>query len=248
MIIINNSILNKDEIIERTNRFKKLIHKETVTSTNDYALNYVKSNKEEVIVISDEQTDGRGKGKRKFLSPKNRGIYMSIGIKSDINSSRLLFAITSVAIVKTLEYYNITAEIKWPNDININKKKISGILIESFCAPNEPELFSVVGVGINLYNDENTFKNLSGIVSSIEKECEKHIDKTEFIIRLLTCFENLLLTDKKEVVSEYKKYLVNNEYQTVEFKGENIVCKIKSITEEGIAYVQTKDNKFLNLY
>lgn len=231
-----------------TNRFKKLIHKKTTTSTNNYALNYVKSNNEEVIVISDEQTGGRGKGDRKFLSPKDKGIYMSIGLKSDTKSSILLFAITSIAIIKALKSYNINAEIKWPNDININKKKISGTLIESFCVSDKPELFSIVGIGINLYNDENMLRNLNGIASSIEKECEKYINKTEFIIRLLNCFENLLLTDKNEIISEYKKHLGKDGYQTVEFKGKNIICKIKGITKEGIAYAETKDNKLLNLY
>lgn len=112
MIIINDSELNKYKLQNTNNRFKKIIYKETVNSTNDYILNCVKSKSEEIILISNEQTNGRGKGNRSFLSPKNKGIYMSIGLKMDKESSRLIFAITSVAIIKTLEFYNISAKIK----------------------------------------------------------------------------------------------------------------------------------------
>lgn len=248
MIIINDSELNKYKLQNTNNRFKKIVYKETINSTNDYILNYVKSKSEEIVLISNEQTNGRGKGNRSFLSPKNKGIYMSIGLKMDKESSKLIFAITSVAIIKTLEFYNISAKIKWPNDININGRKISGILVESVCIPNQSEIFSAVGIGINLYNDESILKKLNGRASSIEKECNKYIDKTRFITHFLAYFEKLLTTQREKIISEYKKYLVKDKYQTLEFNNQQIVCKIEGITVSGIAYVRTKDAKLLYLY
>ena len=105
------------------------------------------------VVIANEQTNGRGRRSREFLSPKSEGVYLSILLKLDgmKNDIRLLTICTAIAVANALEKVcAIKADIKWVNDIFCNEKKICGILTEGMISGELQELSTViVGIGIN---------------------------------------------------------------------------------------------------
>jgi len=91
-------------------------------------------NGKDVIALAREQTSGRGRRKRNWLSETDKGIYMTVAVRPDfpVKSLPLINLAASVAISKLLkEHYRINTKIKWPNDIFFNEKKTCGILIEA---------------------------------------------------------------------------------------------------------------------
>lgn len=106
---------------------------DTIDSTNNYAKSMGDSdNSNGALVISEEQTGGRGRLGRSFISPKNKGILMSIILKPNLNpqDAAKLTQIAAASVVLAIKELGINAQVKWPNDIIINGKKLCGILTE----------------------------------------------------------------------------------------------------------------------
>lgn len=128
-------------------------HLNKVDSTNKYILRYVKD-RQDAIVYADEQTDGAGTKGRSFISEKG-GLYVSFLKFYRFLPAKNAFKIMldySVGVVKTLAAFGIKAQIKWPNDIYVNGKKICGILIKNSFS-GELVDYSIAGIGINVNND-----------------------------------------------------------------------------------------------
>ena len=122
----------------------KLILLDKIPSTQDWAHNLVVEKKasDKTIVVAVAQTAGRGRYRRKWISHTGN-LYASFIYKITERDPRLSYAV-GVAVAETLIEFGLIPQIKWPNDILINGKKISGILIEY------SQNFVIVGVGINI--------------------------------------------------------------------------------------------------
>lgn len=156
---------------------------DTLPSTNDYCETHEFG--EDTAIIAREQTGGKGTKGRSFSSPSG-GVYLSLvryyPCKAE-NSFSLMIA-SCMAVVKTLELYGVSADVKWPNDVFLNGKKICGILIKnSFEGENVKK--SITGIGVNVNNDIP--KDLADIAINLKSVVgEVYID--EFYKRLI---ENL---------------------------------------------------------
>lgn len=144
---------------------------DTIGSTNTEALNQAKRGAEEgLCVVAREQTAGRGRHGRTWVSSKDTGLYFSIVLrpKTEIKFLPLLTLMSAVIVTEVLrELYQIKTDIKWANDIHVADKKICGILAET--AETKKGLAVVVGIGINL-TSENFPPELEEIATSIEAE------------------------------------------------------------------------------
>lgn len=152
----------------------------TIESTNSEAKLLAVQNAEHgTIVVSEEQTKGRGRFGRDFFSPSDSGIYMSIILKPKLNMENAVLITTAaaVAICDAIEKFtNKVSRIKWVNDIFIGDRKVCGILTEAVTNFESGMMESViVGIGINvktknedfplelqdtagsIFNDEDTF-------------------------------------------------------------------------------------------
>ena len=120
---------------------------DTVDSTNTFAKEKL-LNKDYLVVISEQQTAGRGRQGKEWYSPNAGNIYMTIKFrdKSPAPLSLMIGLLISEAM-DSVSGQKINAGLKWPNDLLINKKKICGILIES--EMNAEEVEFIVGIGIN---------------------------------------------------------------------------------------------------
>lgn len=156
---------------------------DTLSSTNDYC--ETREFGEDTAIIAREQTGGKGTKGRSFSSPRG-GVYLSLvryyPCKAE-NSFSLMIA-SCMAVVKTLELYGVRADVKWPNDVFLNGKKICGILIKnSFEGENVKK--SITGIGVNVNNDIP--KDLADIAINL-KSVVGEVDIDEFYKRLI---ENL---------------------------------------------------------
>jgi BirA family biotin operon repressor/biotin-[acetyl-CoA-carboxylase] ligase len=129
------------------------IHFESIGSTNDEARRLAASgNLHPVWITADEQTAGRGRRGRVWVSPRgNLGATLLLNPRAPAAECAQLSFVSAIAAADTVAYFAPTADInvKWPNDVLANGRKVSGILLESASACGEP-YFLAIGIGINL--------------------------------------------------------------------------------------------------
>ena len=139
-----------------------------IDSTNDEALKQTRQGADEgLCIVARQQTSGRGRHGRTWVSEKDAGLYFSIVLRPQIEMQYLplITLMAGVAVYDTLAELGIRSDIKWVNDILVNKKKICGILAETTETVNG--LAVVVGIGINL-KSSNFPPEIADIATSIE--------------------------------------------------------------------------------
>ena len=130
----------------------QIIRHDVVGSTNDEALNHARAGaKEGLCIIANKQTAGRGREGREWFSEDGVGLYISIVMKPELESYQLpvLTLLCAIAVHDTVaELTGAKPDIKWPNDVLVDGKKISGILLET-CETVDGTAV-VAGIGLNM--------------------------------------------------------------------------------------------------
>ena len=148
----------------------KLYHFKSLTSTQDKAKEFSKKGLNNIVVIADIQTKGRGRFKRKWHSGKG-GLWMSILLMpSNIKNLQYLTFAAAISIVKSIKKLTgIKANIKWPNDVHYKGKKLCGILTEGIFGK---ENYAVVGIGLNVNQEKfpSDIKNTATSLKTIKKQ------------------------------------------------------------------------------
>ncbi len=179
-----------------------------VSSTMDTAKELARKNCSDfTVVVAGRQIKGRGRLKRQWLSDDG-GLYFTIVLRPDIPvglSSRVNF-LASLTLARVLrETFQIDAAVKWPNDILVDGRKISGMLSE-LEAETDRVLFISIGMGINVNNDPS---EVEPGASSLKKITGREISKKMLLARFLDEFQKCLQKEEFEnVISEWKKYTV----------------------------------------
>ena len=161
---------------------------ETIESTNTEALNQARRGADEgLCVVARQQTAGRGRHGRSWISEKDAGLFFSLVLRPVIETRflPLVTLMSAAAVHDTLEtLYGIDCDIKWVNDIHVSGKKICGILAETSETPKG--LAVVVGIGINL-KQTNFPPDISKTATSIETETNQN-PNIETLLQKLTSF------------------------------------------------------------
>lgn len=187
-------------------RESKIHYFDAVDSTMDVARELARNNCPHfTVVIAGRQTKGRGRLKRTWLSSEG-GLYFSMILRPKIPpalSSRVNFA-ASMILARTLrKMFEIDAMVKWPNDILIDGRKVSGLLSEME-AETDRVRFINVGVGINVNNDPTVREPMA---ISLKKILGRKISRRALLSEFLNSFESRLNHGALEnVVFEWKKY------------------------------------------
>jgi len=168
---------------------------ESVDSTNTYLLNLPSEMKEEGLVVrAKAQTQGRGRLGRHWESPGEKGLWFSVLLKQVLPADKnyLLVFSAALAVARSLEkMMPCFPEIKWPNDVLINRKKVAGILLEQRGKP-VPDNFVVVGIGINTRQTRDDFSEAYGDhATSLQLACGSAIEDEDLfkeVLRQLSVF------------------------------------------------------------
>lgn len=193
---------------------KDLIFLNSVDSTNSYGLS-LKAKEEGTVILTKEQLDGRGRNKRPWHSVKDKSIITSIMINYPEKSDSISFVplLSANAIIETLDSFGLSSKIKWPNDILVNSKKISGILCESSFVKGRSN-FIVVGIGININLDNDDFvqENVDYIIkpTSLKMETGNHFNLEDVLFDLLNNFSKWILEYKKSNYHAILEFWKNN--------------------------------------
>jgi len=176
-------------------------------STNDDAWELVLNNTPPngTLVITDHQKNGRGRRNTKWLSTPGNNLTFSLILKGENNCRLESFSILSgLAIVKGIEKFtDIKCDLKWPNDIMLNKKKIGGVLIETKKKNND--IYLVIGIGLNI-NEQEIPKELQNIASSLKIEKSTSIQREPLLAFILNEFEKLYNSNTEQYIADWKKY------------------------------------------
>ncbi|MGR3178943.1 MAG: biotin--[acetyl-CoA-carboxylase] ligase [Candidatus Anammoxibacter sp.] len=132
---------------------------DSVTSTMDTARKEIERTVPEGLVIfAEHQSVGKGRRSRVWSCPKMKGLLTTVILQPKTPSDQISFlmGISSIAVVEAIDHFlNIQAQVKWPNDIIINKKKVAGILIEAHGSYNQTLTFAIgIGINVNLTEKE----------------------------------------------------------------------------------------------
>lgn len=126
---------------------------DSIGSTNNEALAWATSGAKDLsLVIADEQTAGRGRLDRKWLTPKGTALAFSLILRPTAAERPYLTRIVglaALAVTDALRARELTAQIKWPNDVLLNAHKVAGILVESVWSGEEIDCV-VIGTGVNI--------------------------------------------------------------------------------------------------
>jgi len=162
---------------------------DTISSTMDAAFQLgVEGAPEGTVVCAESQTKGKGRLGRSWVSPKGKGIYMSILLRPELMPTDLtqLTLLSAVAVCEAVtKFWDIPARIKWPNDILVNNKKLAGILTES-SAEMDRVRFVVIGIGINV---SATVNQLPPRSTSLKNETGQKVSRVELLQEVLRSLE-----------------------------------------------------------
>jgi len=174
---------------------RNYLYFDTISSTNDYAKEIASDSPDGTTIVAEEQTSGRGRMGRLWVSYKKQGIWMSIILKPDIapNDAVKLTQVAAVSLVDAIkETANLTSYIKWPNDIIVNGKKVCGILTEMNGEIDKIN-FIVVGIGVNA-NVVSFPVDLQNKATSLFIEASEKIDRKLLTASILNNFEKYYRT------------------------------------------------------
>lgn len=231
---------------------KDIRYYNTIDSTNTKAKELGTAGaKEGTVVISEEQTGGRGRLGRQWVSPKFKGIWMSIILKPDIEpmEASKITQIGAAAVCMSINELGLKATIKWPNDIVLNGKKVCGILTEMSGELNKIN-YIVMGIGINVNIESEDFPgDIKDIATSIKIEAGEKIKRKELVASIFNNFEQLYDefinsgTIKKSInICRENSALIGNDVKIIK-RNEEVFAKAIGLTEDGELIVEYNDGK-----
>lgn len=244
-IISSPDILTFEEIKSFLNTKcigENIIYFDSIGSTNVKAKELAENGQEHgTVVISEEQTAGRGRLGRSWLSPKYKGIFMSIILRPNIITENIskITLLGAAAVQKAIMKMGVETSIKWPNDIVLNGKKICGILTE-MSGEIDHINYLVMGIGINVnLGKEDIPIDLKDIVTSIKLESGKYMDRKLLLANILNIFEELYIDfvkndNMEETIDICRKnsVLIGKEIQLIN-RGKVRIAKAIDISDKG---------------
>ena len=224
-----------------------LVRFDSIDSTNLEAMRQARNGAPEgLCVTAREQSAGRGRLKRSWHSRKDAGIYFSIVLRPEFESSfwPLLTLMAALAVVEALlKSCGVRADIKWPNDVYVKERKVCGILAETTDTPSGPA--AVIGIGINLTNGSLP-ADLLNAATSVEEVTGQPADPerilTELIKALADRYEALRTAGGREhTIREWcahSTYAFDRQVR-VSFDSESFVGVTRGLERDGALRVET---------
>ena len=260
----NNDVLSEQQITQEQSQQHhpndwNIQTMESTTSTNDLAKIYANQNSATpAIFISEEQTAGRGRLGRTFVSPAKSGLYISLCLfpTAALEDLSLITCATAVACIETIEQLTgKSLDIKWVNDLFYREKKVGGILTEVISDFESQQVQAlIVGIGINLIDSPQSFpEELHSIVGSIfssKKEYDNSsFNRNHFIAQFLEkwafYYQNL---SKRDFIESYKEHSnVIGKFVNVFEGNQTYSAYAKDIDENGHLIIEKENNTLHSL-
>jgi BirA family biotin operon repressor/biotin-[acetyl-CoA-carboxylase] ligase len=233
-----------------TTRFigQNVLYYPVTTSTNDIARQQALAKcPEGTAIIADRQTSGRGRLKREWVTPQGN-IAVSVVLypaRKDLPFLTMLAALAvQCGIRKTT---GLKCQLKWPNDVLINGKKVCGILLESRAAVNSVD-YAIIGIGINVNIKLADYQEISAIATSLADETGKEVSRVVLLQNLFLEMEKLYLRPRagESILAEWRDNLVNIGKQVHIRAGDDVFEGIaESVADDGSLMLRCTDGRLM---
>ncbi len=214
-----NDILSAEQIISHLHT-GRLGHTLKILSCTDSTNTQIKQNHQDApegfLLLAEQQTAGRGRLGRQFVSPKGDGLYLSLVLRPNLSMDALslLTPLAAVAVCEAIhKVCRLTPAIKWVNDIFLQGKKICGILTET-CGLSQdgcPD-FCIVGIGLNLRFDAAAHPELAEIAGALSDALDVLPSRAQLAAAILNAFEPwydaLTAGDTAKLLQAYRSRLI----------------------------------------
>lgn len=233
----------------------KQIHFTTIDSTSTYAKTHAAEfdPKEITCVCAEEQTAGKGRFGRPWASPAGVNIYATFCFTLPSSQRHLtsLSQVMTASIASVLLSESIIPEIKWPNDIRFEEKKLCGVLSEVVFKGDVVQVF--IGVGLNVNMDAHDLEGISQPATSLKLAKGQSLDKEELLQKIQTQFaqdlEKFKLNGFDSFYSFYQQYLVIQTKPIHFFDGKKEwVGTYHSLNKDGGINIQLPDQSIQTIY
>ena len=230
--------------------YYKLHHFKSLTSTQDKGKELAKKGLSNVVIVADVQTKGRGRFKRKWHSDKN-GLWMSILLKpKNVENMQYLTFAASIAVVEAIKKTaNLKTNIKWPNDVHYNGKKLCGILTEGIFGKAN---YVIVGIGLNV-NQIKFPSEIKNIAISLRMIKHRFFNVKEIINDIahgfFNSYNNYYNKNKIEKILQiWKRYSDTiKKNVTVTTKTKKIYGKVIGVDKNCNLLLKLKNNKIIKI-
>jgi len=150
-----------------------------------------------MTVVADEQTRGRGRRGRRWISPPGNA-YATIILRPEPWDVRSLAMLAPLAACEAIDaLVDVRSSIKWPNDVLIGGRKVGGVLIDAHLAAASVD-YALVGIGINVGLDPSQHEEIREIATSLAVESGEEVSREEVLAMLLNRFESLYLAARRD--------------------------------------------------
>lgn len=250
---MDNNILNP-ELIQRDlpTRFigQKIIYYPSLTSTMDAAKKEALWGAEAgTVVLAGEQTAGRGRLQRSWLSPVG-GLAFSVILRPNLSYLPYMVMLASLAVTYGIRSLTgLKPQIKWPNDVLIGEKKVCGILIENDIRKNILK-HMVIGIGINVNLQVDQHPEIASIATSLSDQLSRQVPRTEVLRAVLVEMDRLYadLPQGERLLNQWKNNLVTIGLQVQINMGNQIYTGLaESVTDNGSLMIREKDGHLVKI-
>lgn len=238
---------------------RDILYFDELESTNSYLYESALENdyKDGTVLISDSQSKGKGRLKRTWISPKGANLYMSLLLRPGIKPEHasIFTFLASCALKDTFDHYGVDCEIKWPNDILVENKKIAGVLTELRYSANKVKYIIIgIGVNINMSRDfiRKSMSSIHGKVTSMECELGASVERELFSAELINNIERFYLKflnhGNKAILSDWTKRW-HSKGKKIEVRDGNKIYKgvADSVDENGFLYIRNANGDLVKV-
>ena len=202
----------------------------TFESTMDEARRMAEDGVSEgTVVIAEEQTAGRGRFDRSWMSEPGKDLLFSVVFRPDAAQVPYINMAAALSICSTVgQATGLATTIKWPNDVKLAGRKVSGILVESTVTRADIE-FTALGVGLNVNSNPAAVPEIAETATSMYRETGIRFDRTDILIQVLRELDRRysLIMAGQSMRQEWASRL--------ETLGRNVVVRWQDSEEEGTA-------------
>ncbi len=230
----------------------RILYHQALSSTMNEAKRLAEEGAAEgTVVIADEQTKGRGRFDRSWVSPVGENLLFSIILRPTAWQLNYVNMAATLAVAKTSsDFTGKAATIKWPNDVRIGGKKVCGILIETSIVSSQI-MYAVVGVGLNVNFDPSGVPEIAGTATSLFREAGKRADRTDVMDLFLKCMDGYYSTVRsgKSLTKEWSAQMDTLGQEIKVIWGEQVLeGKAVSVDESGNLVLQRSDGSKFTVY
>jgi BirA family biotin operon repressor/biotin-[acetyl-CoA-carboxylase] ligase len=227
---------------------QNLLYFASVTSTNDIARQQaLRKSPEGTAVFADRQTSGRGRLKREWVSPEGN-IAVSVVLYPDRKYLHFLTMLAALAVQRSIEKtVGAQCQLKWPNDVLINGKKVCGILLESKATADSVE-YAIIGIGINVNMQMADYPEIAAIATSLAAEMGREVSRRELLRNLFVEMEKLYLSLQagESLLAEWRAQLMTIGKKVHVRSGDEVFDGFaEAVADDGSLLLRCADGKLL---